>query len=90
MNLIEIKQDKNDEKAHVEPKKVDNSSKNVSAPSTTKANGNNNNLKSSFKTNEVKKGNYSSMDGFAIVPKTIVTKYQKKIGDYHDYLYQSS
>jgi len=33
-----------------------------------------------FKTNEVKKGNYSSMNGFVIVPKKIMTDYKKKIG----------
>ena len=69
--------------------KLENTSESISASSTTKASGNENNPKSTFKTNEVKKGNYSSMNGFVIVPKQIMTDYQNKIGDFHDDSYQS-
>ena len=79
----------NNEEADYKPKKIGNSSESISASSTTKASGNKVNPKSIYKTNEVKKGNYSSMNGFVIVPKTIVTDYQKKIGVFHDYLYRS-
>ena len=69
----------NSDEADKKPMKTDNTSESISASSTKKASGNRNSPKSIFKTNEVKKGNYSSMNGFVIVSKKIVTDYQKKM-----------